>query len=145
FGTDLDSTQVLGDTGYGVLIEPDQTGTPNAGSSISYTHWVTNTGIQPDSYDLTAVSSHNWLADVTPAQLSLAPGESASVVASLTIPIGAITGTDTMTVTAVSVNEPTVSDTAVDTTQVNGLPGVRTVIIEPDNSGSANTGTTIQY
>lgn len=145
FDTALDSTQVLGDTGYGVLIEPDQTGTANAGSSISYTHWVTNTGIQPDSYDLTAVSSHNWLADVTPAQLSLAPGESASVVASLTIPIGAITSTDTMTVTAVSVNEPTVSDTAVDTTQVNGLPGVRTVIIEPDNSGSANTGTTIQY
>lgn len=145
FDTALDTTTVATSITYGVLIEPDQTGAANAGSTITYTHWVTNTGTGADTYDLSAASSHGWSTAVNPAQVALNAGESTSVEASLVIPIGAITTTDVMTVTAVSINNANASDTAIDTTTVTGLPGIRSVIIAPDNAATALAGDTVQY
>ncbi|MCL4263510.1 MAG: right-handed parallel beta-helix repeat-containing protein [Anaerolineae bacterium] len=144
FDTAEDTTTVLGEPGYGVIIEPDNTGTANAGDTVAYTHWVTNTGSFTDTFNLTTESSHGWPTP-DPLPVTLASGESTQITVTLIIPAAVFTTTDVMTVTAVSINDPTVTDNAINTTFVNGVSGTLGVLLEPDNAATATPGATVQY
>lgn len=144
FDTAEDTTTVLGEAGYGVIIEPDNTSTANAGDTVLYTHWVTNTGSVTDTFNLTTESSHGWPTP-DPLPVTLAAGASTQITVTLIIPAAVFTTTDVMTVTAVSINDPTATDNAINTTFVNGVSGTLGVLLEPDNAAIGTPGATMQY
>jgi len=130
----------------GVSVSPDNAGGGEAGETIAYTHTVRNTGNAADTFDLSVLSSRGWPVAITDAggaplsAVSLAPGATADVRVSVTIPAGTTDGTrDTTTLSAVSRTDATVTDTAADST-VAGR-----VTVTPDQSGSMAPGQTIAY
>ncbi|MCP5098346.1 MAG: hypothetical protein GY943_22585, partial [Chloroflexi bacterium] len=142
FDTAIDTT-TAGQT-YGVVLEPDNVDTADAGTTIGYTHVLTNTGNGTDTFTFAASSSNGWVTAV-PADVTLNSGLSTTVFVSLTVPSGAAGLMDTMTVTATSTTDGAATDSAIDTTTVNGSVATLLVDIAPNNSSSADAGTTIQY
>lgn len=128
----------------GVIIEPDQSDSGSAGETVTYTHTLTNTGNAEDTFNITTESSNTWITP-DPPQVTVGGALSTTVVVTLVIPAGAPTTTDVMTVTATSVNDATATDTAVDTINVTGVSGTRSVVIEPDNSDMGQPGDTVDY
>ena len=81
------------------------------GRSLTYAVTVTNTGNVSDTYSLTATDDAGWSPSVSPTSLSLDPGESGIAALTVTIPEDAENGAeDTITVTATSGTDTTVSD-----------------------------------
>jgi hypothetical protein len=103
----------------GVALEPNRSSTANPGTAITYTHTLTNTGNQTDTFELDYSSSQGW-AQVSPTSfITLANGATQTVLVAITVPSDAISGTlDTTVITATSQAVPGVSDTAIDTTTV---------------------------
>ncbi|HKM24789.1 MAG TPA: NEW3 domain-containing protein, partial [Corynebacterium sp.] len=97
---------------YGVELSPDQAKDGLVGTDVSYTLTVTNSGNVADSFTLTVDGI--WAATVDPVTTqSLAPGESATLEVIVTVPDDAEAGdVDLTTVTATSVGDDSVSDTA---------------------------------
>jgi uncharacterized membrane protein len=117
------------------------------GTTITYTHNLTNTGNAADSFDLVIVSARGWAVGVNPPTISNLPaGASQPVLVTVTVPAtgpdSAIGVVDTAIVTATSVNSPTLQGTVVDTTTVGSAPGV---LLEPDNAGVIDPSQTITY
>ncbi len=83
---------------------------------------VTNTGEGADTFSVTAVSSQRWIPIFSPASLTLASGETGTVIVTVTVPVGVNPGTrDETTVTVTSQSDATVTDSAVDTTIIPGI------------------------
>jgi hypothetical protein len=105
---------------YGVEIAPPtdaMTGTP--GSVVTYTLTVTNTGGMADTFDL-AASGNTWTSVVTTPVGPLAPGASGTAYVAVSIPANAADGdSDSVTITATSQGDSTVSDTAALTTNAH--------------------------
>jgi hypothetical protein len=142
--TAVDTTTVIESGTAGVIIAPDNIGNGTVGTSVTYQHTVTNTGLTADTINLTVLSNQGWAVAVNPTSVSLAAGLSSPVVVTVTIPGGATPGTtDITTVTATSTNDPSVSDTATDTTLV--LAAGAGVMIAPDNTGFGDPGTDMIY
>ncbi|MCL4870447.1 MAG: right-handed parallel beta-helix repeat-containing protein [Anaerolineae bacterium] len=142
--TATDTTTVIESGTAGVIIAPDNTNNGTAGTTLTYQHTVTNTGLTADTINLTVLSNQGWTVAVNPTTVSLAAGLSSPVVVTVTIPGAAAAGTiDVTTVTATSTNDPSVSDTATDTTLV--LAAGAGVMIAPDNTGFGDPGTDILY
>ena len=80
------------------------------GTTLTYTVTVTNTGTDPDSYDLENSDTFGWELTISPSTLSLAAGESDNAMLSITIPSGRICDLDRITVTATGTG---VSDSAI--------------------------------
>jgi uncharacterized membrane protein len=110
-----DTTTVSGTAAdLGVDIEPDNFAVGALNETLTFTHTVTNTGSGPDDIGLSVVSG--WAATIDPAQVTLASGASAPVTVTVTIPGTANPGEeDNALVTAVSLSDPTISDTVTDT------------------------------
>jgi hypothetical protein len=81
-----------------------------AGRSSALTFQVTNLG-HADQFHLRAISAKSWSVKVDPTSLSLAHGETAKVVVTVSVPDGipAYSGTD-LVVTATSENDPAVNN-----------------------------------
>jgi subtilisin family serine protease len=103
---------------FHVSFTPDRSGSTGPGKSIRYTHTLTNTGLQADTYQLSFESSLGWSVTLT-SSLTLQPGEAVVVRVTLTTPqdspIGAV---DSTRLTAVSQGDPQVSAEVTDTTIV---------------------------
>jgi parallel beta-helix repeat protein len=111
----------------GVLLAPDRASAGAPGQVVSYTHFLTNTGLATDSFALSVASSLGWNVDVVPATVSdLAPGGSAVVTVRVTVPRNAaasrqtppVFGAHIATLRATSTNDPRVSATVTDETTV---------------------------
>ncbi len=77
---------------YDVTIAPPCNGSALPGAIVTCVHTVTNTGLQKDNFAITAESARGWNASVAPPSLSLAPGASATITATLVIPTSAPAG-----------------------------------------------------
>ena len=85
-----------------VALSPDRTGVADADSVSAYQHTLTNTGNGADVFDLTHLSSQGWAVQY-PTPIGLAAGQTTTIVISVTVPTGAISGTvDTTIITATS-------------------------------------------
>ena len=129
---------------WGVVIEPDYSSNADPGTTVRYTHIVTNTGNVDDNFSITANSSQNFMTNLSQTTLlGVASGEGRFVSIDITIP-ATFTGniTDTTLIIATSDTDTSVSDFAVDITVINSLADV---IIEPDNTAAADLGDVITY
>jgi uncharacterized membrane protein len=127
----------------GVLIEPDYDRSVDAGTTVTYAHTVTNTGNVTDTFTLMAGSSLGWLDSFTAGPLNLAPGASAAVYVTVTVPAGATPGmADTTMITATSVLNTAVANSAIDITRVRQEHGLA---FSPDHTGSTYEGSQISY
>ena len=142
FDTALDATTV-GQT-FGVQIKPDNADTVDAGTVVTYSHIVTNTGNGSDTFAISASSSNGWTTNV-PNNITLASGISETIVVSLTVPSGAAGLSDAMIVTATSTTDGSAVDTATDTTTVNGSAATLGVDISSNGSESSDVGTIVNY
>jgi len=113
------STQILIHA-PGVLMGPHYRTTANPGV-ITYTHTITNTGNAPDTFLLSHRSSRGWLVKYTPL-VSLGYNETATVIISVTVPLGAGGLTDTTVITATSLADADIQSTVANTTTVNIAP-----------------------
>ena len=126
----------------GVALKPNRSGMTDPGTVITYTHTITNTGNVPDTFAITHASSQGW-AVAYDTSIALGIGQTTTLVVSLTVPSGLISGTvDSTLITATSQADPTVSDAATDTTTVGQVAGVE---LAPDLSGTSTPGAVIIY
>jgi subtilisin family serine protease len=118
-------TMYVVDTVYGVALDPAMAmGAGDPGDSVDYTLTITNTGGETDTFDL-MLSGNAWDSDLSTDSVTLAAGESTTFVVTVQIPAGLAGGghSDSVTVTAVSTNDPSGLATAqsVLTTEANEI------------------------
>jgi uncharacterized membrane protein len=96
---------------YGVNLSPDsQSQAANPGEVVTYTINIQNSGLVPDTYDIT-ISGNTWAAIPSASSIWLDAGTSSSFTVAVTVPGGAPPGDmDTAAITAVSQADPAVSD-----------------------------------
>ena len=130
----------------GVSVVPDNSGGGTAGTTVTYTHTITNNGNVTETFGLSALSSRGWGVTITDtggnpiSSVTLARDASTTVLVNVAIPGGAVNGTqDVTTLTATAQSNPGVSDSAADITRV-GL-----VTVSPDRVGMMAPGQTIEY
>jgi hypothetical protein len=100
-----------------VALAPDRTGDAVPGGTIRYNHVLTNVGTDADTYDL-AVST-GWGTLLTSNPVALDPMSTADVQLDVSVPQGAVVGTSqSITLTATSRADPSVTASVVDTTTV---------------------------
>lgn len=113
-----------------VLIDPDNEGATGAGTTIAYSHTVTNSWNTTDTIRLTATSSLSWTVRIydsgginETSSVTLGPnGAFADIIVRITVPSGTgINTVDVTTITATSVSNPSYFDTATDRTTVRAL------------------------
>jgi len=151
-----------------ITVQPDNSANANIGDTVFYAHTVTNGGNGPDTIDMTALSGNGWVTalffdnngdglfdagdtvmtdtdgDTVPDTGSIAANAIVSILASVSVPAGTPGGTiDSMTVTGTSTFNPAVSDSAVDTTTVQGpsLSAFKSVL----PAGAQPPGTVLTY
>ncbi|MBN1874131.1 MAG: DUF11 domain-containing protein [Anaerolineae bacterium] len=130
-------------TALGVVITPNNSGTGIPGTVVTYTHTIENTGNTRDTYTITVSSNQGYIVISNLDMVTLDPGQSATVVVSVTVPSTATAGiVDQTTITVTSQTNPTVEDSAINTTIVGGYPAVE---LTPDNTRGAYPGETITY
>ncbi|MBN1889643.1 MAG: PKD domain-containing protein, partial [Thermoflexales bacterium] len=86
---------------YSLAFAPSRSGTLIAGQSLTYTHWLTNTGNGTDEFSLSLSSSRGWatlIGELGPSEL--AAGASRTVQVQVTAPAGSETLQDVTVVTA---------------------------------------------
>jgi len=104
-----------------VLLSPGVNGSILPGLTATYHHTLTNTHAASDVYDLTLNSSQGW-ANVSPSEVTLEPGMSATVTVSVVVPGDAAAGlSDLTTLTATSRASPTISASVTDKTIVRAV------------------------
>lgn len=129
---------------FGVIIAPNNETDVDAGTTVIYTHVVTNTGSGTDTFSFDITSSNDW--PFTPVgDVTLGAGLTATIEIQLTVPAGASGLTDAMLVTAVSTGDNSVSDFATNVTNVNGDPATLGVVLSPDNAETVTAGATVRY
>ncbi len=135
-----DTTTVV--QNMGVELAPDRSGSTTAGTPITYSHTITNTGDGPDTYDLTYYSSRGW--PVTPEKTTfvLEAGTSETFYVVITPPAITEGLTDRTVLTATSRSDTSIFDMATDTTTVLSDYAVS---LTPSRSGTALPGTTAVY
>lgn len=105
---------------YAVEIGPNQSSNADPGDVVAYTHVVSNTGTQDDTYTITLSIDQSFPITVNQTSLPVTGGMSATIVVSVTVPSTATGSTEAVaSVTVTSVANSVVQATAVDTTTVN--------------------------
>jgi uncharacterized repeat protein (TIGR01451 family) len=152
-----------------VDVEPNNAGYANPGTTINFTHVVTNTGTRDDTYALTVTGERGWRVDLVdpdtgvviasdtnadgtwdagtlvPSTGTLAPGASKEYRLRVWVPAEASAGIqDTVRLRATSSLSPAVWDDAKDEITVLSST-LGSVIVTPDNSGVVQAGSYTAY
>ncbi|MCX7682094.1 MAG: DUF1565 domain-containing protein, partial [Anaerolineae bacterium] len=111
-----------------VRLEPDRAGLAYPSWVITYSHQVTNTGVRRDIFRITARSSLGWV--ITPTRMvTLEAGMSTAIVVTTSVPARVLSGTvHTAMITATSLYNPAVFDTALEKTIIGFS---HTVVLTP--------------
>src|SRR5690606_14397202 len=109
------------------------------------THTLTNSGNVADTVNLSADTDTGWPTILLPQQVTLAAGESVSVVVEVQAPAGAAGLSATTTVTALSGGDSSVTATASDVTTVQAPPAEYAVVISPGTSRTGRPGETVTF
>lgn len=127
---------------YGVALPADLSQAANAGETISYTVFVTNTGNVSDTILLNA-SGNVWTTDVISPSVRLDASQSVGVPVEVTIPLGA-TGiqSDTVTIEAASQTASQQRDTVKLSSFVLPFYGVD---LAPNQAETGTPGETVLY
>jgi uncharacterized membrane protein len=109
---------VEGPTGdIGVSITPDNSDTGDPGTTVFYNHIVENTGNIAETFAFTLQSSQGWAVDAEFDYLTIPAGQSSPIQVAVTVPGSVAAGTvDVTTITARSLSDATIFDTATNTT-----------------------------
>jgi uncharacterized repeat protein (TIGR01451 family) len=120
----------------GVSLIPSTGGVPaDPGTEVGYQLYVRNDGNGPDTYTLT-VEGNSWPTEVAPAVVEdVAPGASAPVDVTVSVPSSAQCGDDVVTVIATSQSDPGISDSSILTTTANAVYEVTVTPSSDDDSG----------
>lgn len=130
----------------GVSVTPNNVSGAPAGTTVTYTHTITNSGNAADTFDLSALSSQGWTAYTTlpngtpVTSIPLAARASATVQVHVVVPGGTPDGVrDVTTLRAISRTDLTVTGFATDTTSIGA------VTVTPNQAGTMAPGQTITY
>ncbi len=115
-GYDIGADEVVSET-YSVWLVPPFSALPaEPGQTVTHTHWLMNTGLQTDTYDLSYDSSSGWTTPTTVSPITLAAQTSTTVQVPVSVSPAATNGmSDTTILTATS---PHAQANAVDVTRV---------------------------
>jgi uncharacterized membrane protein len=127
---------------YGVTFVPDYSQALNPGEFVIYTHQLTNTGNDPDTFDLAISSSLGWATLLSTGPFTLTAGEGTEVYVRVDVPPDSGGLADVTTVVATSQTSPTVSSGVTDTTTSIYAPGT---MLTPDHSQDVSPGDTVTY
>jgi uncharacterized membrane protein len=131
---------------YSVTVDtadPDLSG--EVGTTVTYTLEIENAGNATDTYDLDA-TGQSWTTMVSPASVTLGPGESDTVWVTVAIPANAGDGDmDTVTITAESQNDPGTTDSVALTTTAVVPPVYGVTVNTPDTDLTGEAGTVVTY
>ncbi|MFA5844344.1 MAG: hypothetical protein WC971_05870 [Coriobacteriia bacterium] len=129
-----------------VSVEPDLQSGGAAGSTVTYSHTVLNSGASTETFSLAASSTAGWAVGIyrpggpSITSVTLRSGETTTVQLRVTIPSGAPDGAlDTEVLRATCASDSAVWDIATDSTRV-GL-----VTIVPPRTGSIAPSSTISF
>ncbi|WP_038056889.1 NEW3 domain-containing protein [Thermus amyloliquefaciens] len=128
----------------------------NPGQTVYFPLELTNTGKNPDTYNLSANVPSGWSVvfypdtncDGTPDGAPVTnvgpvnPDEKKCFVAAVSVPQGAAPGTQNVSFTATSTSDPNISDTVSSTVTVNL---VAQVALDPDRQGTVTSPGTLVY
>jgi hypothetical protein len=107
---------------FGVTLSPDQAKPGSAGQTVTYTLWITNTGHTSDGFNLTT-SGQTWATHLSTSLVNLPPSASDSFTVAVEIPSSAADHEiDTVTVTATSQGDASMTDSAALTTTSISTP-----------------------
>ncbi len=128
----------------GPLLEPDRAGVAAPGGSATYEHTLTNTGNVTDTYTLSYHSSQGWTVSFNPSgPITLGPGASHTIIATVNVPASATPGSvDTTVITATAQSDAGRFDTATDVTTI--IANV-TPTLTPDYARSLKRGESTVY
>ena len=118
-GYDIGADEVLSDS-YNLWLIPPLSVLPAVpGQTVTHTHWLLNTGLQTDTYDLAFHSSTGWATLLTASPITLSAQTSTTVQVRVAVPLEATAGmSDTSVITATSRAVPDRRARAVDVTSV---------------------------
>jgi uncharacterized membrane protein len=127
---------------YGVTFVPDYSQALDPGEFVIYTHQLTNTGNDPDTFDLAISSSLGWATLLGTGPFTLTAGDGTEVYVRVDVPADSGGLEDVTTVVATSQTSPTVSAGVTDTTTSIYAPGT---MLTPDHSLDVSPGDTVTY
>ncbi len=107
---------------FAVDLAPDtQDGYGDPGATVSHVLTVTNNGNFEDTYNL-SFAGNTWVTALSQSSVTLAAGASVNIAMDVTVPADALPAAmDSVTVTAVSVADPLVTESVVANTYANTL------------------------
>ena len=129
---------------YGLEFAPNNSVTTTAGTEVIFTHTITNTGNNTDTYTINATSSNGWLITI-PSPQEIAHNTAQQINITLTVPVTAGGLIDTMNVTATSVNSTTLSAAVTNVTDVALDSIAISVTLTPDNEATTISGDLVTY
>ncbi|MGB0384027.1 MAG: CHRD domain-containing protein [Ardenticatenaceae bacterium] len=126
---------------HGVELSDDMAMTGDAGTMVTYTLEITNTGNVTDMFTLTV--SSDWTTELSTDTVGLDAGESMMLTAMVSIPADAMGHeSDMAMVNAMSHHDQSVTDTVKLTTSVNAIYGVE---LAHDMAMTDSVGSTVTY
>jgi uncharacterized membrane protein len=132
------------DVSYGVeLSPPTDTQSGAAGTTVTYTLQVHNTGTVPDTFDLD-LSGNAWPTTLSDSSISLGADEGAEVYVWVDLPAGAAgNDEDSVSVSAASQSDPSATDTSTLTSSVSPMYGL--TLTPATDSRSTPPGSDVSY